>query len=90
MDDNYLLLVTIDYHLNVIDAIHIAAGDPSSNKRFQADLSSTIYKNLRIIMHHTYYVQTDEKGNFDTTNEDDIWRIDKDGFFKPIRYTKPE
>jgi len=90
VDTNYLLLVTIDYQLNVIDAVHIAAGDPTSNKRFQGELSSTIHKNLKITMHYTYYVQVDEEGHFDTTTENDIWRINNNGIFKPIRYTKAE
>ncbi len=87
--DNYLLLVTIDYDLNVIDAIHIAAGDPSSNHHFHGELTSTIYKNLKIVMHYTYSQQAGEEDNYRTENEineDDIWRINKSGHFKAIKY----
>jgi len=86
VDDNYSLLVTIDYSLNVIDAIHVAAADPSSNDNFQGELTSTIYKNLKVVLHYRYDVRTDEEGHFDTENEEDVWRIDKTGHFKAIRY----
>jgi hypothetical protein len=90
VNTNYSVLVTMDYNLNVINAIHIAAGDPTSNNHFEGKLTSTLYNNFKIVMHYTYNVQTDEERHFETTNEDDVWRIDSNGRFKPIRYTKPE
>jgi len=89
VDDNYLLLVTIDYRLNVLDAIHIAAGDPSSNDNFQGELTATIYKNLNIVMHYRYDQRTDKEGHSETINEDDQWGIDSNGHFKPIHYLQP-
>ncbi|PWK80331.1 hypothetical protein LX99_00796 [Mucilaginibacter oryzae] len=86
VDDNYLLLVTIDYNLNVIEAIHIAAADPSGNNHFHGELTSTIYKNLKIVLHYAYSQQGGEEEHYRTENEDDIWRINKSGHFKAIRY----
>ena len=89
MNDNYLLLVTIDYNLNIIEAIHIAAADPSSNNHFHGELTSTIYKNLKIVLHYAYSQQGGEENNYRTENEineDDIWRINESGHFKAIRY----
>lgn len=86
MKTNYTLLVTIDYQLNIIDAIHIAAGDPTSNDNFQGELTSTIYKNLKVVLHYTYYLRTDAERHFDATTENDIWRVDMKGRFKAIRY----
>ena len=96
VDDNYqglALLVTIDYHLNVIDAIHCMGNDPSSNEHFHGELTSTIYKNLKIVMHYNYAQQASEEYNYETeneVNEDDIWRIDRTGHFKPIKYRPNE
>jgi hypothetical protein len=89
VDDNYSLLVTIDYQLNVIDAIHVAAADPLGNDHFHGELTSTIYKNLKIVMHYDYSQQAGAEEGYAASNEmkeNDIWRIDKTGHFKAIRY----
>lgn len=84
VDSNYLLLVTIDYNLNVIDAIHIAAGDPSSNDNFQGELTSTVYGNLKVVLNYSYSVRKDQEGNYDNEEENDTWRIDDSGHFKLV------
>lgn len=89
VDDNYLLLVTIDYNLKVIGAIHIAAADPSGNDHFHGELVSTIYKNLKIVLHYAYSQQGGKEDNYRTENEineDDIWQINESGHFRAIRY----
>jgi hypothetical protein len=83
------MLVTMDYHLNIIDAILVCVEDPSSNEHFHGDLNSTLYASLKIIMHYNYYQIAGKEDNYRTENEineDDIWRIDRTGHFKAIRY----
>ena len=79
---NYVKLVTMDYNLNVIDAIESGASDPSSNVHFSAERVSIINNDLTIDLVHTYSVQTDEKYNYNTETQEENWFIDKNGFFR--------
>lgn len=81
-------LVTLTYNLKVIDAINSAVADPSGNSHFNANRHSTIYKNLKIVLHHEYSVQVDERGNFEKEEDSEKWFIDKMGHFQKNKNQK--
>ena len=74
-------LVTMAYDLKVIDAINSAGAQ--GNNHWNVERFSTIYKNLKIVIHNEYIVQVDEAGNFETQAKwNEKWFIDKNGHFK--------
>ena len=77
----YIKLVTIDYKLNVIDAIELAAADPSSNSHFSAERQSTINEDLTILEKNIYTAYGDNNDN-DVEENTENWLIDKNGFFR--------
>ena len=82
------VLVTLNYKLNVIDAINTSSGNGNSN--WQTGRETTINKNLTLKLHHFYSVRTDEAGHYDYENEYAYWFIDTGGHIKkqPERHLK--
>ncbi|SEO56149.1 hypothetical protein SAMN05192574_10993 [Mucilaginibacter gossypiicola] len=79
------ILVALTYKLKVIDAMRIVAYDPLGNSHFQGSLNTTISKDLTLRLHYLYEMQIDEKYNYDSQIEDDIWKVNANGHFKFIK-----
>lgn len=94
-DDNdmhCIKLVSLSYHLKVIDAMNAEAKDPSGNDRFSGELFTTINKDLKLVLTYQYAMATDPE-NFEWEVEEvkkDIWKIDNTGHFKLIKRSKDE
>ncbi len=76
-DRDYGILATLSYNFEVIDAIHTSAG--AGNKSWQIGRTTTIKKNLTMVLHHSWSVQTDAEGHFDYENAEEHWFIDRQG-----------
>jgi hypothetical protein len=82
ISDGRVYLATINYHLNPIDVIRIDYTDPGSNRHWNSSREATINQNLRITLHHHYYVESDEQGNKDIDSSHEYWIIDSSGKFR--------
>jgi hypothetical protein len=82
------ILITLNYKIEVIDAIH--TDGVQGNNHWQTGRDVTINKNLTLKIHHYYSVQTDEEGHRDYQNEYETWFIDADGHIKkkPEKHSK--
>ena len=61
-------LVTLSYHLDVIDAIDVAIADPSSHYPWFADRHAIINKDLTILLQHEYVMnETDSDAEKETS-----------------------
>ncbi|MEN0054099.1 MAG: hypothetical protein AAGC65_10535 [Mucilaginibacter sp.] len=74
------ILVTLSYHVEVIDAIHTVTGD--GNNHWQISRTSTINKDLTIVLHHSWSAESYKKGHFDSENDEEKWFIDSGGHIK--------
>lgn len=74
------ILVTLSYHAHVIDAIHSSTSE--GNNHWHVERNTTIKKDLTMILHHWFSVQTDEAGHYDYENEYENWFIDDGGHIK--------
>lgn len=85
VNGTHIMLVTMDYYFNLIDAIHAEASSPSEKGNLGGDLYSTVYPTLKIVLHYSYDIPTGQKGYYTTKTEDDVWHIDSTGHFMPVK-----
>jgi len=78
---NGVKLVTLTYHLDVIDAIDIAIADPSGHYPWFADRHAIINKDLTILLQHEYTMDETE-GDSEKETSEEKWYIDKTGHFR--------
>ncbi|MES2277553.1 MAG: hypothetical protein V4592_16130 [Bacteroidota bacterium] len=82
------ILVTLSYNVGVIDAIHTQTG--AGNNHWQIFRTATIYKDLTMVLHHSWSVETERRGHFEYENEDEHWYIDENGHIRKqhVRHLK--
>ncbi|MDB5114593.1 MAG: hypothetical protein JWQ79_85 [Mucilaginibacter sp.] len=74
------ILLTLNYKVEVIDAINMKIS--TGNPHWHSWRETTIHKDLSLVLHHYYEVQTDEQGHFDREHKLENWFIDTDGHIK--------
>jgi len=74
------ILVTLSYQVEVIDAINAQTGE--GNNHWQIRRTTTINKDLTVILHHSWSGETERRGHFEYENEDENWFIDDNGHIR--------
>ena len=75
------MLVTLNYHLEVIDAIITGIADPGGHYPWFASRHSVINNNLTILLQHEYTMNETED-SVDKEKSEEKWFIDKTGHFR--------